>query len=380
MRILLLLSFLLSVLALPAAAQDAPPVITAEVIYRTLNVRTDAVTWSAKIGELHTGDVITISHRAEIYNSEHAWVYMHHPQSNLTGWVHSQYLQFAQADWRNYVPELNYRDLRDLDYTQADELPLPQVASQNGNATYFLRAEPRYYAARIAEIPFPGEIEILANARINGSISNFVYVRERASQLEGWLPAPQLRGDGWYSAWINDNLPIIEINNAVALEGYVIASSGRVLRTEPSDLATMIRDLPAMSLVAVYGHAGDSWYYVKDVETGQVGWIHGADFPINFDRSHLPLLERVAQPALPAMPAPITAVTAQTNRQVALLLYPAARLHDQYAAANTALMLVGRDQRGRYFQVNQNGQLLWVHHWWVEVEGDTNRLPVTWRY
>jgi len=280
-------------------AQDSANIITAEVVYPSLNIRVMPAIGARKIGQFAFGDVMTILQWETGYRG--LWVRVTAPDKGLTGWVDAAYLYFSDESWRGQVQMLKMWDLQNPAYVENDSLPLPLTSylSFCGGSWIKIWTEPTRTGTLIRRVDTGGMVTITANALINGTYSSMVRIYHHDTGTEGWVRA-ECVGSFYENVidWRNDNLPkvrydhvewggpiqVTEMPAVTKLSGYLRQSLGQY---QPS-----LVYIPAGAEILLIGRnryrwSGYSWFQVE--YNGMVGWMYGGRINLPDGYENLPI-------------------------------------------------------------------------------------------
>ena len=194
--VILLIGMLLASGLAAIHAQDEEPVVTATVAAESANMRwmpevyfQKLINWDSRIGELHAGDQLVVHLWEDVSYPDHAWVYATHAESNLTGWIRSDFLSFGAADWQTDLPVI--RNWTEMTVFITETAPTGLQAYVTGGSGGYdhlnVRAEPYYGAMELGEIWAGSTVTILGRALSNGLPLPYVYVRDNVTGVEGWV-------------------------------------------------------------------------------------------------------------------------------------------------------------------------------------------------
>lgn len=264
-------------------AQDSE-VVTAEVMRDTVNVRYApaiyyGVDLDTKIGELQRGDVVTVQYYETLRNwssRRYPWVYVVHPPTGLEGWVNTENLTLSTSDWQAILPSVD-------SWQELEQLVAVPDESVEGYVYHIffpaaVRSEPFVYAPFTQTFDSRTPIDVLGRALINGESGDYVYIKERDGDIEGWV-AVRLIGTAIQSGddtWV-DALPILyewDINTETAHLPQACTSSNMRIRSEPSKQSVSLF-IQLHGCFAIHGrtnHDVDGWVYVTTLGRGSDGW------------------------------------------------------------------------------------------------------------
>lgn len=307
-------------------AQDSAEPIIATVTVQNLNIRYAPTNFywldedSTILGQLHQGDVIIVHYYENVssYNSDpnQPWVYVTHDESNLTGWVHSRYLLFSEANWKNRLPHID--TWRELEQNIAESNhPFPAVVHQNGAPTH-LWSEP-YYGSTITYTVHPAQpVNVIGSAKINGVV-RFVYVEATDGDATGWVAnykiSPAVEDYDGRRSWEQGIPVLVERDFRTEFASYpiaVVASNSSSyqyyslnVRDTPSINGQIIQTLPSGVRLAVHGrtnHETEGWVYITVIDMisfpimiGLSGWV----FDPNWEAPYLRYDNDVPRSSLP---------------------------------------------------------------------------------
>jgi uncharacterized protein YgiM (DUF1202 family) len=391
---LLLMVATLLPLTQPVSAQDDPPAtITAEVLYHTLYVRDYPGASANIVGQLHLGDVVTVSGYRATYRG--GWLRIEGGPDGQAGWISRDYVALSRADWTHFVPEIREQPL--TEEWPANTPPTSLPAWVNASSLN-LRAAPERDASILAKLTQGTPVTILGTS-VEGHIFDvFVYVRVNDTGQEGWVYSLYLElPSGRFALWDPRELPVLAIEDSAVniplqgqVIGYVDAPIGQHLRELPSTKGRSLGVLEERTLLAIHGrtnHEEIGWVYATVLATGQAGWLydHTAFYPRHvglpryFYREALPILEPVAQPDLAA---PVPGIDAYTTTlkwwNTDLYRLPRPRHSDFYeVAAHAPVTVSGRNLNSTWAYVTTpDGVSGWIYTSALADTGPLYRLPL----
>lgn len=300
-KILLLIILLLSS-TFPALAQTE---VHATVNYAAVNLR-DAPTALQPTYPHGTSNILAVLSQGEDviveavetvetyylrgdFNPNYAWVYVHVPGRDLSGWMVSQYLVFDRANWKQHVQQLTTWEAL-VEYASLRLSPTGLRGHIIGTDVYYVPmfSNPLDQTQAIF-IPISIPITALGRALVDGEISPYIYVRTDEGQY-GWLRytdfgaviTPNTSSKGmtlttldWFQV-----LPIIFTNDAPPspIHPYGVVNNSPVnLRSAPDGSATILRELAydthlTRHSTTSYDHE-TAWLSVTVASTGETGWV-----------------------------------------------------------------------------------------------------------
>ncbi|MCQ3929672.1 MAG: hypothetical protein DPW16_04380 [Chloroflexi bacterium] len=374
-------------------AQDSVQ-ITAEVLFENVNIRALPTRTSESLGKLSQGTVVNVDALADLYYRG-SWIHISEPISQLSGWVNTRLVVFSRTDWSKYVETISQEDIY-FDDTNAIEATVY-------NADVYVRAAPGWIRPTpeiVGQLTEGMRVRVLGISVSGHYAGTWAYVKQVDGDLEGWVFSYYLRfpdGSTMLYSTERGSLPVLFDDNAPAnpiqVEGQVIAYIsiyGNVhLRLEPNTDSTIITSLDLGALLVIYGRTateGDGWVYVKVLDTQQTGWVYDPvttvpgfiTYPQGFDRTSLPLLPVVANPAIPSSAAPANSLNAVTIETATLRssTYPWWNNTIDRFPVGTSVTLIGRNINSTWFNVMIGQQEGWMGSGVLSVEGDFNHLPI----
>ncbi|MFP4322976.1 MAG: hypothetical protein ACLFTK_11035 [Anaerolineales bacterium] len=108
----------------------------------------------------------------------------------VTGWALADTLAFDDPLWRNQLPTLPRNHLYDPAFSELDDMPGPIPAWVGWCSDFsspILYAEPFRDSERLRLLGDGEAVEVIGNARVNGTGSRYVLVRDLESGAEGWV-------------------------------------------------------------------------------------------------------------------------------------------------------------------------------------------------
>lgn len=372
-------------------AQDSPQ-ITAEVLFENVNVRALPTRTSESLGTLSQGTIVNVDALADLYYRG-SWIHISEHISQLSGWINTRLVVFSRPDWSKYVETISQEDIY-FDDTNAIEATVYHADVYVRAAPGWIRPTPEI----VGQLTEGTRVRVLGISVSGHYAGTWAYVKQVDGDLEGWVFSYYLRfpdGSTMLYSTERGSLPVLFDDNAPAhpiqVEGQVIAYIsiyGNVhLRLEPNTDSPIITSLDLGALLAIYGRTateGDGWVYVKVLDTQQTGWVYDPvttvfiTYPQGFDRTSLPLLPAVANPAIPSSAAPVISLNAVTIETATLRssTYPWWNNTIDRFPVGTSVTLIGRNINSTWFKVRIGNQEGWMGSGVLSIEGNFNHLPI----
>jgi uncharacterized protein YraI len=369
---------------LPQTNAQEEVVVTAEVVYEALNLRSDPNIESSVIAVLERGAVLVVQGYYPDYSPTSGWLKVIVRDSNLNGWVNAKYVMFSRADWRHFVTPLAALMI----YPEIQHPPLVATVRENN---LIVHASAGYGRPEVGRLSAGQEILVFYERMDTNYLPpSFVYIETRDGTLKGWVYRYYLYFPTWEH---NRDLPMQDATapaEPITIQGqgigYVDVPLGLNLRTAPTIEASEIRLLPENTLLALYGrtnHELEGWLYVTVIETGDIGWVFDprdyspawVRYPIGLEFDSMPLLDRTSPQQIQA--EGLSQITATTQQTIPLSEFTNTYVDMfTFIPSNTALTLTGRNVNGEWYQTNYEGWTGWVWYGNLEFDGAPYRLPI----
>jgi hypothetical protein len=138
-----------------------------------------------------------------------------------------------------------------------------------------VRAEPFISAPKVGEMPRDAGVTVLGRAVLGGITSEYIYVREDATGLEGWVIDNTIVTMGRNN---EDEISALPVLYEVKVDGdlfqlpHVIVVNTH-LRAGPGLDASIRRTVPYADYAVLGRNATGEWFHVMDRRSGEQGWI-----------------------------------------------------------------------------------------------------------
>jgi hypothetical protein len=203
-------------------------------------------------------------------------------------------------DWQRRLPVFRgWPELVAFVVENAPEGLLAVVVVGEGEPPHLnMHAEPYISSTEVGQLLDGTIVRVLGRASVNGRPSGYVYVRDIASGMEGWVSRSGL----WTLArhpqayFPSNGLPILyDVNTLGQTIGLPrLRLTNFNLREAPDHDAHILRDaVNYHSFYATAGRSADSeWIKVVVLITGEVGWVAASIIePGTLDIESLPVVE-----------------------------------------------------------------------------------------
>jgi hypothetical protein len=234
--------------------------------------------------------------------------------NGISGWALSNWLVFEDTYWRNHVPVLPTDQLYNPSFSELDTIPadFSLFVGWCRNNTPILRSQPFSDAEWLLLMDDKEAIQVIGNARVNGTFSRYVLVRHLETGIEGWIHhnCVSYTRTGYEApignlGFINQHLPTYEFTRYERAEDNIEALPATVgvnTYLRPMMLDDSIgnwgiltsAELPVGTPVVLTGRHNQCDYYsycwFEVQANGQMGWLWAGHLIVEGNYLRLPIV------------------------------------------------------------------------------------------